>query len=427
MKFTATLIAILLALNSISATYTTLNDGTWDDNINVWSTNGVTPCFCDPGNTVDGDEVVINHNIITTGNLKFTGGADILISSTGNVGDAYNLTIEDATFTVNGTYEGLKIVQKAGSIVNVIGVLTLNSKYDLQEGTLNVIDGFVQVTSGNLDIGEFAIVNMIAAMISAGNGNLNNEGIMNIDANSCASTSGQWTNENTGVVNGSGSATSTSGNMINLNVWDPAITWCSAGSDSGIPSAEDCLTANTNCGSILLPVELVSFEARVKSEFEIELSWVTDSEKDCDYFKVTYFENGEWIQLTTVQGNGNSNETIEYSVIQRIYETGIMYFRLVQVDFNGDEYFSEVKTIEVTTQDFEIYPNPAQRSDNLTLSNLTKGSTVVLYDSQGELHSEVLISDSNLIQISTADLNAGVYYIKVVNSSFSSIQKVVVL
>ena len=92
-----------------------------------------------------------------------------------------------------------------------------------------------------------------------------------------------------------------------------------------------------SCGSILLPVELVSFIGQCK-ENEIELTWQTASEENNDYFLIEKSEDGKNFSIIAkVFGHGNSNSTIYYNYHDFNILNSNYYYRLRQVDFNGQE------------------------------------------------------------------------------------------
>lgn len=73
------------------------------------------------------------------------------------------------------------------------------------------------------------------------------------------------------------------------------------------------LTAPENIGSIPFPVELSSFTASVKESL-VDLKWQTATEVDNYGFKIERKINeGEWITLGFVEGDGNSNSPKNYS------------------------------------------------------------------------------------------------------------------
>src|SRR5690554_2602537 len=86
---------------------------------------------------------------------------------------------------------------------------------------------------------------------------------------------------------------------------------------------------------IVLPIELISFNGKYKN-FTNKLSWKTASERNNDYFILSYSSNGEhWEIIKKIPGAGNSNSIQHYQVSHNDFENGINYYKLMQVDFDG--------------------------------------------------------------------------------------------
>lgn len=84
-----------------------------------------------------------------------------------------------------------------------------------------------------------------------------------------------------------------------------------------------------------LPVELTSFTANCNPK-GIELKWQTASETNNDCFKLYKSLDGIHYQLfAQVPGNGTTSETQNYSVIDEDTSGKIIYYKLVQFDYDG--------------------------------------------------------------------------------------------
>lgn len=99
-------------------------------------------------------------------------------------------------------------------------------------------------------------------------------------------------------------------------------------------------------GINLLPVELVSFEARPVNSTS-ELTWETASESNCDYFDVQRSADGiNFISIGRVQGAGTSNVRRTYQFIDEAPSARVNYYRLKQVDLNGMSQMLPIRQVK---------------------------------------------------------------------------------
>ena len=86
----------------------------------------------------------------------------------------------------------------------------------------------------------------------------------------------------------------------------------------------------------ILPIDLLSFNARIKNNVTI-LDWVTLTETNNDYFIISKSKDAiNYSDIIRINGCGNSNEEKTYQYIDKFPYEGINYYRLSQVDFNGE-------------------------------------------------------------------------------------------
>ena len=169
-----------------------------------------------------------------------------------------------------------------------------------------------------------------------------------------------------------------------------------------------------------LPIELLYFTAEPKGE-EVLCSWATASETNNQYFEVERSTDGyEYGTIDKIAGYGNgiSSETRKYSSLDKDLCEDIRYYRLKQVDINGD--FSYSKPIAINcrrTSGIELYPNPANTFIKYQFYYpVSTELTVKITDISGRIVRSEKINVQkgiNLITSSIQDLAAGVYNLKI--------------
>ncbi len=179
-----------------------------------------------------------------------------------------------------------------------------------------------------------------------------------------------------------------------------------------------------------LPIELLSFEAEAKDNFTVDLTWITASEQNNDFFTVERSQFGkQWEEVGMVKGAGNSNQILRYALTDTKPYMGISYYRLKQTDFNGSFSFSEIKSVNFKSQtpEITIYPNPTNNfvyikyiatEMQYTLTNMI-GETVAkgYFDSDAKLHLEHFPSGVyNLQLISTKETETIIKSYKIIKN-----------
>ncbi|MCO6495617.1 MAG: T9SS type A sorting domain-containing protein, partial [Bacteroidetes bacterium] len=166
-----------------------------------------------------------------------------------------------------------------------------------------------------------------------------------------------------------------------------------------------------------LPITLSYFNAKLNNdESVVHLSWTTVSEINNDYFEVQKSIDGiTWNTISIIDGAGNSQQENQYSTIDKYPNEGINYYRLKQVDFNGEYTLSSISNVILSRKtDFnaiKIFPNPTQGVVNIT--NLQADhSSIVVMTIEGKIVNEYQ-TELNSYNLDIHSLPRGIYFIKI--------------
>lgn len=114
-----------------------------------------------------------------------------------------------------------------------------------------------------------------------------------------------------------------------------------------------------------LPVELMGFEVQwIEVNQVAGLEWATATEIDNSHFEIERSYDGiNFEMVETVAGNGTSVSTNTYGFNDVTVDCwGTIYYRLRQVDYNGDWEYSRIRTLNCKPSDLEmkmhVFPNP---------------------------------------------------------------------
>ncbi len=177
---------------------------------------------------------------------------------------------------------------------------------------------------------------------------------------------------------------------------------------STITFSERFVTLGSTSENNALPVELISFTANAQAQ-SVKLNWETASEIDNDYFEVQRSVDGmEFKKIGEVNGNGNTSEAIKYTFEDKLPITGVAYYRLKQVDFNGMYDHSDAVSVEWINDgeraafvELNLYPNPATGGRaKLRVTGLQQQTTatVKLLDMFGKVYLQKVIESGALSQ-----------------------------
>ncbi len=116
-----------------------------------------------------------------------------------------------------------------------------------------------------------------------------------------------------------------------------------------------------------LPVTFLAFEGKNLGAYN-QLAWETGSEKNSSHFVLEHSTDGElFAPIGTVESKGSESGGAKYRYIHESPVVGRNYYRLKQVDWNGDaEYHHQVVFLEVVQEniflDFAMSPNPTNKA-----------------------------------------------------------------
>lgn len=169
----------------------------------------------------------------------------------------------------------------------------------------------------------------------------------------------------------------------------------------------------------LLPVELVSFTARNVNNNSL-LNWITASELNNDYFEIEHSLNAiDFTKIGEVDGNGTINSENYYDHTHYAPPSGVNYYRLRQVDFNGEFAYSGIRSvlIEHSGQNTMEVVNTLAQNDLILqfLSTDNKRGNLVIYAANGQVISSRelnLASGGTQLLIDISELPSALYIVQ---------------
>jgi uncharacterized repeat protein (TIGR01451 family) len=178
-------------------------------------------------------------------------------------------------------------------------------------------------------------------------------------------------------------------------------------------------------GAYPLPVVLTDFTAQAVANRDALLSWHTASEKNNHHFDIERsFDGNSFTNIGQLAGHGTTSAASAYAFTDASVAakaTGPVYYRLRQVDLDGTATFSPVRSVRFTTSAeatpvaLSLYPNPAQASTQLDLSQLpaTGSYQVQLLDATGRTVLSRTLAGGLPQPLDVQQLASGTYLVRV--------------
>ena len=160
----------------------------------------------------------------------------------------------------------------------------------------------------------------------------------------------------------------------------------------------------------IIPVELLSFNAKRLDKQTVRLNWTTATELNSAYFSIEKSTDGtKFNAIGQVQAAGQSSQKLDYSFDNtNTSSDNILYYRLKQMDIDGQYKYSN--TVAVFQKDknikLTVYPNPVK--DIMTIDGFEDVKTVNIYNLQG-----ILMQESKQKTFSLSDFSSGIYILEV--------------
>lgn len=160
---------------------------------------------------------------------------------------------------------------------------------------------------------------------------------------------GSYTFNSFNLYDASCSLVGTGTNFTGLTI-GVTYTWCMSGNTWNAWWQPACTGFTDFCpyffNNSTLPIELIEFDGYNKDNVN-NLYWATASEINNDYYIIENSIDGYvWTTIGTMDGAGNSNTGIVYDFEHDTNRDTVNYYRLTQVDFDGQQETFKIISID---------------------------------------------------------------------------------
>lgn len=170
----------------------------------------------------------------------------------------------------------------------------------------------------------------------------------------------------------------------------------------------------------VLPVTITNFSA-VKENATSKISWTTSQEVNSREFVVERSVNGgnSWQVIGVVPASGNSNSSINYSIIDASPVKGANLYRLKAVDLDSKFEYSAIRRVNFDNKyTFSVYPNPATDVIRIAVDNSTglNAQLQILNTQSQVLISKQINGATQPATVNVASLAAGIYFLRIITA-----------
>jgi len=172
--------------------------------------------------------------------------------------------------------------------------------------------------------------------------------------------------------------------------------------------------------SFTVPVEMVFFNAELNNS-KVVLNWQTASEIDNEGFKIEKSSDGNTFTELGFVNSTRSTGIKDYRYVDNNPINGVNYYRLKQMDYNGEFAYTDVISVKNANKvsPISIYPNPVSINESVNVfvdSNKEEVAQVKVYSTTGAVissNNHNLGSGLNKVRIDTGNMPEGLYIISI--------------
>ncbi len=186
-----------------------------------------------------------------------------------------------------------------------------------------------------------------------------------------------------------------------------------------------------------VPVELSSFTANISSNSSVVLNWSTATETNNLGFEIERKSvNGDYEKKGFVNGFGTTTEPRTYLFTDNTVSSGIYFYHLKQLDYNGSYQYSDEIEVEISQpKEFSLsqnFPNPFNPTTKIKYWISSDGNvTLTVYNMLGEKVAELVNKVINAgvyeVNFDASKLSSGVYYYRIKTGNYSTVKKMLLM
>ncbi len=175
---------------------------------------------------------------------------------------------------------------------------------------------------------------------------------------------------------------------------------------------------------------LLDFKGIPAGDYVAQLDWSTSLEKNNSYFNIERsFDGNEFEQIGQLNATEKPGPVNSYQFFDKAARPGKNYYRLQQVDIDGKDQYSPVRTVDFAAEVLTVHlsPNPADDYLEVAIQSPTSKSHIKLIDATGR----VVVEEKNdnkllTVKLDVKKINPGTYTLVVETDMDKYAEKVII-
>ncbi len=174
--------------------------------------------------------------------------------------------------------------------------------------------------------------------------------------------------------------------------------------------------------TVVLPVKFLNFTA-TKNNNTAVLNWAVENEDaNTATYEIEKSINGvdfSFLKSLPALNNGKSSNNYNYVVdkLSSIRTSGMVYFRIKQIDKDGQFVYTPVRNVKVDGKNIAVVPNPVKATANVSFELPSNAEvTIAIFDAAGKQVSAYQaqgFKGTNINRVDMSKLTTGNYTLKV--------------
>ncbi len=165
-----------------------------------------------------------------------------------------------------------------------------------------------------------------------------------------------------------------------------------------------------------VPVTWISVDAKPGLNNNAFINWVTANEYNNDHYEIESSADGVRFERIGLVRAGKNTTVNQYEFINENIHEGLNFYRIKQVDVDGNFTYSKVVMVYNRTETaVTVYPDPVVRE--MTIRLPLHCEQLYIYNNVGAMVRSVNTAGTVTAKVNVEDLSSGIYYIRLITKS----------